>query len=108
MHPEIAIKATNTESPDRRSVLAGIGAATTAAIVSASSSPVSAQPAPVSETFWDQRYQTSKGDVRLQLYRRRLKAPVAGQAPLPVLILAHGSSMSAMPTFDLTVPGAGE
>ena len=49
-----------------------------------------------------------KGNVKLQLYRRRLKAPVAGEAPLPVLILVHGSSMSTMPTFDLTVPGAGE
>src|SRR5262245_63184357 len=67
-----------------------------------------AQPAVATETFWNQRYTAMKGDVKLQLYRRRLKAPVAGEAALPVLFLVHGSSMSAMPTFDLTVPGAGE
>jgi pimeloyl-ACP methyl ester carboxylesterase len=49
-----------------------------------------------------------KGDVRLQLYRRRAKAPVAGQAPLPVLLLVHGSSIAALPSWDLHVPGAGE
>ena len=27
---------------------------------------------------------------------------------LPVLFLVHGSSVSALPSFDLTVPGAGE
>ena len=34
--------------------------------------------------------------------------PQAGQTKLPVLFLVHGSSVSALPSFDLTVPGAGE
>ena len=60
------------------------------------------------ETFWTARYQARKGDVTLQLYRKRQTAPRAGEAPLPVLFLVHGSSVSALPSFDLTVPGAGE
>ena len=42
------------------------------------------------------------------MYRKRLRAPGAGQPKLPVLFLVHGSSISALPSFDLTVPGAGE
>src|SRR5688572_13078889 len=98
----------DNQSPDRRAVLAGIGVAAAATAISAAPTAAGAQPAVATETFWNQRYEARKGDVRLQLYRRRLTAPVAGQAPLPVLILVHGSSMSTMPTFDLTVPGAGE
>ena len=82
--------------------------AAAATAITAATTSAEAQPAVATETFWNQRYEARKGDVRLQLYRRRLKAPVRGEAPLPVLILVHGSSMSAMPTFDLTVPGAGE
>jgi pimeloyl-ACP methyl ester carboxylesterase len=98
----------DTQGPDRRTILTGIGVAAAAAAASAVPTVASAQPAVATETFWNQRYEAMKGNVKLQLYRRRLKAPVAGERPLPVLILVHGSSMSAMPTFDLTVPGAGE
>ena len=94
--------------PDRRAVLAGLGVAAAATAITAAPTVADAQPAVATDTFWNQRYEAMKGNVKLQLYRRRLKAPVAGQAPLPVLFLVHGSSMSAMPTFDLTVPGAGE
>jgi pimeloyl-ACP methyl ester carboxylesterase len=94
--------------PDRRTVLAGLGVAAAATAITATPTAVDAQPAVATDTFWNQRYEAMKGNVKLQLYRRRLKAPVAGQAALPVLFLVHGSSMSAMPTFDLTVPGAGE
>jgi len=98
----------DNQGPDRRAILAGIGVAAAAAAASAMPTATSAQPAVATETFWNQRYEAMKGNVKLQLYRRRLKAPVAGERPLPVLILVHGSSMSTMPTFDLTVPGAGE
>jgi pimeloyl-ACP methyl ester carboxylesterase len=57
---------------------------------------------------WSKEYVAMKGDVKLQLYRRRAKEPVAGQAPLPVLVMVHGSSISALPSWDLQVPGAGE
>ena len=58
--------------------------------------------------FWSADYRAAKGDVKLAMYRKRAGAPKAGEAPLPVLFLVHGSSISAKPTFDLTVPGKGE
>ena len=58
--------------------------------------------------LWSAEYAARKGDVSLALYRKRIGAPKAGERPLPVLFLVHGSSISAKPTFDLTVPGKGE
>jgi alpha-beta hydrolase superfamily lysophospholipase len=52
-------------------------------------------------------YTVHKGAVSLAVYRKRLD-PAAGQPPRPVLLLVHGSSNSALSSFDLTVPGAGE
>ncbi|HWY47334.1 MAG TPA: hypothetical protein VNX70_08115 [Bryobacteraceae bacterium] len=49
-----------------------------------------------------------KGKVSLYLFRKRLDSPRGGQAPLPVLFLVHGSSISSRPSFDLTVPGRDE
>ena len=43
---------------------------------------------------------TSKGDVRLFLWR---KAPAAASAG--TILFVHGSSMASQPTFDLQVPG---
>ena len=45
---------------------------------------------------------TSKEDVELAIYLKRAMAPAAGEALLPVLLLVHGSSISALPTYDLT------
>jgi pimeloyl-ACP methyl ester carboxylesterase len=59
-------------------------------------------------SFWTEGYQATKGDVTLALYRKRLHAPTPNEAKLPVLFLVHGSSVSSLPSFDLTVPGAGE
>lgn len=67
-----------------------------------------APPARAAGRFWTAEYEARKGDVRLRLYRKRLRPPEARQRPLPVLFLVHGSSVSALPSFDLTVPGAGE
>jgi len=53
-------------------------------------------------------YTVSKGEVSLAVYRKRSGAPPPGQPPRPVLFLVHGSSNSALSSFDLTVPGAGE
>jgi pimeloyl-ACP methyl ester carboxylesterase len=65
-------------------------------------------PASAAESFWTAHYQARKGDVTLALYRKRLHAPRPNEPKLPVLFLVHGSSVSALPSFDLTVPGAGE
>lgn len=66
-----------------------------------------AQAAPPAQV-WAGDYWAQKGPVRLALYRKRLGAPRRGDAPRPVLFLVHGSSNSARPSFDLTVPGKGE
>jgi len=65
-------------------------------------------PAQAAAAVWSAQYTATKGSVSLAVYRKRATAPKAGEQPLPVLLLAHGSSVSAIPTFDLTVPGAGE
>jgi len=49
-------------------------------------------------------YTVSKGGVSLAVYRKRGSA--AGK--LPVLFLVHGSSNSALSSFDLSVPGGEE
>jgi pimeloyl-ACP methyl ester carboxylesterase len=82
----------------RRGVL--IGAPLAAAAVS--------MQAVAAETIWTEGYQAKKGDVTLALYRKRLHAPRPGEPKLPVLFFVHGSSISSLPSFDLTVPGAGE
>jgi pimeloyl-ACP methyl ester carboxylesterase len=82
----------------RRGILAGVPLAVLAG----------SMPAASAETFWTARYQAKKGDVTLAMYRKRLHAPSPSQPKLPVLFLVHGSSISALPSFDLSVPGAGE
>ena len=47
-----------------------------------------------------EEHQARKGDVTLQMYRKR---PASG--PAPVLFLVHGSSFSARSSYDLDVPG---
>lgn len=55
-----------------------------------------------------QEYWTKKGDIKLNLWRKRVGAPSNGERPLPVLFLVHGSSNSSRSSYDLTVPGKGE
>ncbi len=88
----------------RRNLLLGLGltGATAAAARAGATEP------PSEPGFWTGEYWAKKGDVSLYMYRKRLTAPLSGQAPLPVLFLVHGSSISSRPSFDLTVPGAGE
>jgi alpha-beta hydrolase superfamily lysophospholipase len=58
--------------------------------------------------FWTAEYTAKKGDVSLQLYRKRVGAPLAGEPAKPVLFLVHGSSNAALSSYDLTVPGKSE
>jgi pimeloyl-ACP methyl ester carboxylesterase len=60
------------------------------------------------EPIWSKQYRAYKGDVELAVYRKRAGEPQPGEGPRPVLVLVHGSSISARPTYDLTVPGKGE
>ena len=99
---------TQAGGPTRRDIVRaagfGIGAALTGG--AALAEPVAVSGA--GDAIWSGEYWAKKGEVSLYLYRKRLAAPKAGEKPLPVLFLVHGSSISARPTFDLTVPGAGE
>src|ERR1700732_1775210 len=54
---------------------------------------------------WNAEYYVKKGDVRLYVYRKRAAEPLTGEAPLPVLFLVHGSTVSGRNTYDLQVPG---
>ena len=50
-------------------------------------------------------YWAHRGDIRLYLYRKYLVSSVRAGSSRPILFLAHGSSVSSRPTFDLNVPG---
>lgn len=89
----------------RRDLVRAAGLGLGAALLGA---PSFAAEGAASGTFWTQEYWAKKSDVSLYLYRKRLTPPAPGQAPLPVLFLVHGSSISGRSSFDLTVPGAGE
>ena len=52
-------------------------------------------------------YHVQKGEVSLAVYRKHAAAS-AGEPDRPVLFLVHGSSNSALSSFDLAVPGHGE
>jgi len=55
--------------------------------------------------IWSEDYWAKKADVSLYLFRKRMGDPAADHETRPILFLAHGSSVSSRPTFDLTVPG---
>jgi alpha-beta hydrolase superfamily lysophospholipase len=96
----------------RRMILAsaGIGAAVVSGVLPAEAAtrevaPPSPSPQPLP---WSGEYWALKGDVKLALYRKRLGPPTVGDAPLPVLFLVHGSSISARPSFDFTPAQGGD
>jgi alpha-beta hydrolase superfamily lysophospholipase len=89
----------------RRTVLQGTGIL--AGLLSGLTATAQAQPAPSGE-IWSQEYWAKKGDVKLNLWRKRVGAPKQGEPALPVVFLVHGSSNSSRSSYDLTVPGKGE
>jgi pimeloyl-ACP methyl ester carboxylesterase len=86
-----------------------VGSTMATAVASAAASKT---PAKTSTKFWTNEYWAHKtsatGEVKLYMFRKRASAPKAGEAPLPVLMLVHGSSMSSRSSFDLATPGKGE
>ncbi len=95
----------------RRTVLQGTGIAAGfgigSGLLSGLTAAAQAQPAPAGK-IWSQEYWAKKGDVKLNLWRKRVGAPKQGEPALPVVFLVHGSSNSARSSYDLTVPGKGE
>ena len=97
----------HSESHDlaRRTVLKGTGFGIGAGLLAGVISPAAAEPA---AEIWSSEYWANKGGVKLNLWRKRLSAPRAGEAALPTVFLVHGSSNSARSSYDLNVPGKGE
>ena len=62
---------------------------------------------PATDQIWSCEYWAHKGDVKLNLWRKRLGAPKPGEKR-PVLFMVHGSSNSTRSSYDLSVPGQGE
>ncbi len=90
----------------RRGLMASALAGSVAAV--APLATAAKKPAANASKIWSNEYWAHKGDVKLYMFRKRVSAPKAGEAPLPVLMLVHGSSISARPSFDLATPGKGE
>lgn len=84
----------------RRNIVAGALLAPAAAIAQKTS-----EKAP---KLWSNEYWAQKGSVKLYMFRKRATPPKAGEKPLPVLLLIHGSSNSSRSSFDLATPGKGE
>ena len=94
----------------RRAVLMTAGAGVGASLVSGLAHAQGATPAAAGEAeIWSQEYWAEKGSVKLNLWRKRVGAPKAGEKPLPILFLVHGSSNSTRSSYDLIMPpGKGE
>ena len=89
----------------RRSVLKTAGLSVGAGLLSGLVTPAEAAP---EADIWSAEYWARKGDVKLNLWRKRVGAPKPGEAARPVVFLVHGSSNSSRSSYDLTVPGKGE
>lgn len=97
----------------RRILLTGMASCAAGGLVKVSALPgISVQSPPQvaralssNDNIWSKEYWAKKGDVSLYLFRKRIGDPAVDRAARPVLFLAHGSSVSSRPTFDLTVPG---
>ena len=90
----------------RRAVLKGAGLGVGAGLLSGLVK--SAAAAELAGNIWSAEYWANKGDVKLNLWRKRVGAPSAGEPPKPLVFLVHGSSNSARSSYDLVVPGKGE
>ena len=91
-----------TDRMSRRTLLTSAAACVAGSLVNGR---IGAAQSATSDQIWSKEYWTKKGDVSLYLFRKRIGDPAADRSAKPVLFLAHGSSVSARPSFDLTVPG---
>jgi hypothetical protein len=102
----------NPQPLGRRTILKGASLGLGAGLVSAFPARAQSTGAGIAQpsegAIWSAEYWAKKGEVALNLWRKRIGAPTPGEAALPVLFLVHGSSNSARSSYDLTVPGKGE
>jgi alpha-beta hydrolase superfamily lysophospholipase len=95
-------------SVPRRTVLQGAGIGIGAGLLSGLSIAAHSQTTPTGGDIWSQEYWAKKGEVKLNLWRKRIGTPRPGEPALPIVFLVHGSSNSARSSYDLSVPGKGE
>ena len=97
-----------TLTPSRRSVLALGGFGLVSGIAPVLSSGAQAQQADdLVRSEYTATKQGPDGPVKLALYRKTSRNAQEAR-DRPVLFLVHGSSISALPSYDLSVPGRGE
>jgi alpha-beta hydrolase superfamily lysophospholipase len=89
----------------RRTVLMSAGVVGASLVAGAAPARAEGAAAAGVAEIWSGEYWAQKGGVRLNLWRKRVGAPKAGEKPLPILFLVHGSSNSARTSFDLQVAG---
>jgi alpha-beta hydrolase superfamily lysophospholipase len=88
----------------RRTALAGVGVSLSGALAA----PALADEAAIwHRDYWAEKTRGSE-TIKLAMYRKRVGAPRPGEKPLPVVFLVHGSSIAALASWDLSVPGHGE
>jgi len=78
---------------------AGLAGGLATGLLSATAQAQTPAAAQTGAEFWTAEYTAKKGDVSLQMYRKRVGAP--GGAAKPVLFLVHGSSNGAQSSYDL-------
>src|SRR5262245_29457049 len=97
---------------DRRTVLTaslGLGAAGLVSGIGTAQGQSMTNASASTGEIWSQEYWAQKGNIKLNLWRKRVGAPRAGEQPKPILFLVHGSSNSTRSSYDLIMPpGKGE
>ena len=88
----------------RRTVLKSAGLGVSAGLLSGIAPAIASETAEI----WAHEYWANKDGVKLNLWRKRVGAPLPGEQARPVLFLVHGSSNSSRSSYDLSVPGKGE
>lgn len=97
----------------REVIAAALGAAAAATGSAEAAAPGPPRPyTGVRGGFWRGQYAAEKrrGDqgIELVLYRKRLEAPGRSAPRRPVLLLVHGSSNSALSSFDIIAPNGAD
>ena len=108
VRPEREEPMTSDISIARRDMILAAGAGLASGLLASTAAQAQTPAAAPSDEFWTAEYTAKKGEVSLQLYRKRVGAPAAGEPAKAVLFLVHGSSNAALSSYDLTVPGKGD
>jgi alpha-beta hydrolase superfamily lysophospholipase len=103
---------TDNNDVARRAVIVGagvgIGAGLLAGVSNAEAAPKNGKKDVAAGDVWSGDYWAQKGNVKLNLWRKRIGAPnrkSRNGESLPVLFMVHGSSNSSRSSYDLQVPG---